>query len=71
LEKKFNYMVFYNRRPADRRKVENRRFFLNQEYLDHPPERRVNSRRQNTGDRRKSPVIVSHLSTERTGNAHA
>jgi hypothetical protein len=67
LEKKFGDIVKYTRRPVGRRKVENRRLFLKQESLDNNPERRVNSRRQNMGDRRNSLFTVSHLSTERIG----
>ena len=58
MEKKFDPIVFYTRKPVDRRKVENRRFSLNQEYLDQTPEKRINIRRQNTGDRRKPPVVL-------------
>ena len=54
MEKNFDDIVFYTRRPDDRRKVEDKRFFLrfreNNEHLDPNPERRVNIRRQNTGD---------------------
>jgi len=67
LEKNFGDIVKYTRRPVDRRKVENRRHFLKQVSLDNNPERRVNTRRQNMGDRRNSLFTVSHLSTERIG----
>ena len=51
---KNNSMSFCSRRHVDRRRVEDRRLFLKQEYLDHKPERRVsmNDRRIH-GDRRK------------------
>ena len=67
MEKKFGDIVKYTRRPVDRRKVENRRHFLKQVSLDNNPERRVNIRRQDMGDRRNSLLTVSHLSTERIG----
>jgi hypothetical protein len=54
MEKNFDGIVFYTRRPIDRRRVDDKRFFQrfrgNNEYLDHNPERRVKIRRQNTGD---------------------
>jgi hypothetical protein len=34
-------VIFKNRLPIDRRLIANRRKFLDQEYLDHNPERRV------------------------------
>jgi hypothetical protein len=47
-------VIFQTRLPVDRRKVEDRRLFLNQEYLDHSPERRVNMiKRRMLGNRRK------------------
>ena len=50
--KNFENIVFYNRRPVDRRKVEEKRFFRrfreNNEYLALYPDRRVKERRQNT-----------------------
>ena len=67
MEKKFGDIVKYARRPVGRRKVENRRHFLKHVSLDNNPERRVNIRRQNMGDRRNSLFTVSHLSTERIG----
>ena len=67
MEKKFGDIVRYTRRPVARRKVESRRHFLKHISLDKNPERRVNVRRQNMGDRRNSPFTVSHLSTERIG----
>ena len=46
-------VIFQTRLPVDRRRVEDRRLFLNQEYLDHNPERRVNMiKRRMLGDRR-------------------
>ncbi len=54
MEKKFKEIVFYIRRPVDRRKFKDRRSFLKQEYLDHKPERRVNMiDRRILGDRRE------------------
>ena len=54
MEKNFGTIVNYTRRPVDRRRVEDRRLFLKQEYLDHNPERRVNKiQRRMTGDRRR------------------
>ena len=52
--KKFESKVFCSRRHVDRRRVEDRRLFLKQEYLDLKPERRVsmNDRRMH-GDRRR------------------
>ena len=38
---KFDTMSFCSRRHVDRRRVEDRRLFFKQEYLDHKPERRV------------------------------
>jgi hypothetical protein len=35
-------VIFQTRSHVDRRKVEDRRLSLKQEYLDHNPERRVN-----------------------------
>ena len=67
MEKNFGDIVKYTRRPVARRKVESRRHFLKHISLDNNPERRVNVRRQNIGDRRNSPLTVSHLSTERIG----
>jgi hypothetical protein len=67
LEKNFGDIVKYTRRPVDRRKVENRRLFLKKVSLDNNPERRVDIRRQNMGDRRNSLFTESHLSTERIG----
>ena len=54
MENKFDSMSFCSRRHVDRRRVEDRRLFLEQEYLDHKPERRVKmiDRRMN-GDRRR------------------
>lgn len=55
MEKNFDGIIFYTRRPVDRRKIKTKSFFLsflkNNEFLAHNPERRVNIRRQNTGDR--------------------
>ena len=54
MEKKFKEIAFYTRRPVDRRRVEDRRLFLKQEYLDHNPERRVNKiERRSLNDRRE------------------
>ena len=54
LEKDFGSINFYTRRPVDRRKVRIRRLFLDQKYLDHNPERRINIvDRRMLGDRRK------------------
>ena len=54
MEKKFGTIAFHNRRPVDRRRVEGRRLFREQEYLDHNPERRINMiGRRMIGDRRK------------------
>ena len=54
MEKNFGTISFYIRRPVDRRRVEDRRFFLKQENLDHNPERRVNMIDQRIhGDRRR------------------
>ena len=54
-------VIFQTRLPVDRRKVEDRRLFLNQEYLDHNPERRVNMiGRRMLGDRRSGvPEILN------------
>ena len=41
MEKNFGTIAFYTRRPDGRRRVNDRRLFLEQEYLDHNPERRV------------------------------
>ena len=61
MEKKFKEIVYYIRRPVDRRKVEDRRLFLEQEYLDHKPERRVNmiKRRMLGGRRKVLPEIMN------------
>ena len=54
MEKKFKEIVFYIRRPVDRRQFKDRRFFPRHEDLDHAPERRVNMiDRRMLGDRRK------------------
>ena len=60
LEKNFGTISFYIRRPVDRRRVEDRRFFLKQENLDHNPERRVNmvDHRIHGGKRRLLPEII-------------
>ena len=42
MEKKFKEIVFYIRRPVDRRQFRDRRFFPRHEDLGHAPERRVN-----------------------------
>ena len=52
--KKFKEIVFYIRRPVDRRQFKDRRFFPRHEDLDHAPERRVNMiDRRMLGDRRE------------------
>ena len=62
MEKKFESKVFCSRRHVDRRRVEDRRLFLKQEYLDHNPERRINmSDRRLFGDRRL--IITDALNT--------
>jgi hypothetical protein len=54
MEKKFKEIIFYTRRPVDRRQFKDRRFFPRHEDLDHAPERRVNMiDRRMLGDRRK------------------
>jgi hypothetical protein len=42
MEKNFGSIVFYIRRPVDRRRVKNGRLFLKQEDLGHNPVRRGN-----------------------------
>jgi hypothetical protein len=47
-------VIFQKRLPVDRRRVEDRRLSLKQEYPDHNPERRVNMiKRRMLGDRRE------------------
>jgi hypothetical protein len=54
MEKNFGSIVFYIRRPVDRRRVKNGRLFLEQEDLDHDPVRRGNMiGRRMIGDRRR------------------
>jgi hypothetical protein len=54
MEKNFGSIVFYIRRPVDRRRVKNGRLFLKQEDLDHDPVRRGNMiKRRMLGDRRR------------------
>jgi hypothetical protein len=54
MEKNNAEVIFKNRLPFDRRMVADKRLFLNQEYLDHNPERRVNMIEQRIyGDRRR------------------
>ena len=54
MEKKFKEIVYYIRRPVDRRQFKDRRFFPRHEDLDHASERRVNMiDRRMLGDRRK------------------
>ena len=54
MEKKFDSISFCSRRHVDRRRVEDRRLSLKQEYLDHKPERRVNmTDRRVLADRRE------------------
>jgi hypothetical protein len=46
-------VIIKSRRHVDRRRVEERRLSLKQEYLDHKPERRGNmTNRRISGDRR-------------------
>ena len=54
MKTKFDSKTFCSRRHVDRRRVEDRRLFLEQKYLGHKPERRVSmiDRRMN-GDRRQ------------------
>ena len=61
MEKNFGTIVNYTRRPVDRRRVEDRRLFLKQEYLDHNPERRVNmiDQRIHEDKRRLLPEIIN------------
>ena len=42
MEKNFGIMSFCSRQLVYRRRIEDRRLFLKQEYPDHKPERRVN-----------------------------
>ena len=53
-------VIFQTRLPVDRRRVEDRRLSLKQEYLDNP-ERRVNMiKRRMLGDRRELlPEIIN------------
>jgi hypothetical protein len=54
MENKFDSMSFCSRRLVYRRRVEDRRLFLKQEYPDHKLERRVNIiKRRMLGNRRK------------------
>ena len=47
-------VIFQTRSPVDRRRVEDKRLSLKQEYLVNSPERRVNKiKRRMTGDRRR------------------
>jgi hypothetical protein len=59
MEKNFGTIAFYTRRLVYRRRVEDRRLFLKQEYPDHKPERRVNmiDHRIRGGKRRLLPEI--------------
>ena len=59
MEKKFKEIVFYIRRPVDRRQFKDRRFFPRHEDLDHAPERRVNmiDRRMLGGKRKLLPEV--------------
>ena len=62
METKFDSKTFCSRRHVDRRRVEDRRLFLKQEYLDHKPERRINMiARRLFGDRRR--IITDALNT--------
>jgi hypothetical protein len=67
MEKNFDGIVYYTRRPVDRRKVEDKRFFQrfreNNEYLNHNTERRVKVRRQNTGDMLGEKLQKNAIST--------
>ena len=64
--KNFGTIVNYTRRPVDRRRVEDRRLFLKQGYLDHNPERRVDLiNRRIHGDRREFfPEILDSFGEE-------
>jgi hypothetical protein len=54
MEKKFKEIVYYIRRPVDRRRIKDKLLFLKHEYLDHNPERRVSMiDRRMLEDRRK------------------
>ena len=66
MEKKFEPKVFCSRRHVDRRRVEDRRFFLKQEYFDHNPEKRVNmtDRRILADRRRLLPEILNTFREE-------
>ena len=60
MENKFDSMSFCSRRLVYRRRVEDRRLFLKQEYPDHKPERRVNIiKRRMLGNRRKLLPIIA------------
>ena len=60
MEKNFGTMSFCSRRLVYRRRVEDRRLFLKQEYPDHKPERRVNIiKRRMLGNRRKLLPIIA------------
>ena len=53
-------VIIKTRRHVDRRRVEDRRLFLKQEYLDHKPERRVKMiDRRMLGDRRELLPIIA------------
>jgi hypothetical protein len=59
-------VIFQTRSPVDRRKVEDRRLSLKQEYLDHNPERRVDLiDRRMLGERRELfPEILDSFGEE-------
>ncbi len=63
---KFDTMSFCSPRHVDRRRVEDRRLFLEQEYLDHKPERRVDLiNRRMLGERRELfPEILDSFGEE-------
>ena len=60
MEKNLGTMSFCSRQLVYRRRVEDRRLFLKQEYPDHKPERRVNIiKRRMLGNRRKLLPIIA------------
>ena len=66
MKKKFESRVFCSRRLVYRRRVEDRRLFLKQEYPDHKPERRVNIiKRRMLGNRRKLLSVVNNTFWEK------
>ena len=67
MDKNFDGIVFYTRRPVDRRKVEDKHFFQrfreNNTYLALNPERRVSVRRQNKEDMLGAKLQKNGVST--------